>query len=156
MCGAKSVTYALNNLQRIAYCFGCLPSITSIYRRTNARHLIPLSVNRRDSIICGFLTHNQNSLITAIKRGYFFVQKTKKLSNPNPLTWVQIRKFLAEKERFELSLQLSRTTPLAGEPLRPLGYFSIRTYSLTHAIITYFFAFVKKNYALFRFFHILS
>ncbi len=31
---------------------------------------------------------------------------------------------LAEKERFELSLRLSRTTPLAGEPLRPLGYFS--------------------------------
>ena len=39
LCGAKSVTYALNNLQRMAYCFGCLPLITSIYRRTNARHL---------------------------------------------------------------------------------------------------------------------
>ena len=32
---------------------------------------------------------------------------------------------LAEKERFELSLRFTRTTPLAGEPLRPLGYFSI-------------------------------
>ena len=32
---------------------------------------------------------------------------------------------MAEKERFELSLPLSSTTPLAGEPLRPLGYFSI-------------------------------
>ena len=32
---------------------------------------------------------------------------------------------VAEKERFELSLPLSSTTPLAGEPLRPLGYFSI-------------------------------
>ena len=31
---------------------------------------------------------------------------------------------LAEKERFELSLRFTRTTPLAGEPLRPLGYFS--------------------------------
>ena len=31
---------------------------------------------------------------------------------------------VAEKERFELSLPLSSTTPLAGEPLRPLGYFS--------------------------------
>ncbi len=57
------------------------------------------------------------------------MSKNKKLSNPNPLmTGVQIRKFLAEKERFELSLQLSRTTPLAGEPLRPLGYFSNRKY----------------------------
>ena len=31
--------------------------------------------------------------------------------------------FLAEKERFELSRRSSRPTPLAGEPLRPLGYF---------------------------------
>ena len=31
---------------------------------------------------------------------------------------------LAEKEGFEPSLRFSRTTPLAGEPLRPLGYFS--------------------------------
>ena len=51
--------------------------------------------------------------------------KNKKLSNPNPLTGVQIRKFLAEKEGFEPSLRLSHTTPLAGEPLRPLGYFSL-------------------------------
>ena len=32
---------------------------------------------------------------------------------------------MAEKERFELSLRFTRTTPLAGEPLRPLGYFSM-------------------------------
>ncbi len=32
---------------------------------------------------------------------------------------------VAEKERFELSLRYKRTTPLAGAPLRPLGYFSI-------------------------------
>ena len=32
---------------------------------------------------------------------------------------------LAEKEGFEPSLRSSRTTPLAGEPLRPLGYFSM-------------------------------
>ena len=32
---------------------------------------------------------------------------------------------MAEKERFELSLGFTPTTPLAGEPLRPLGYFSI-------------------------------
>ena len=31
---------------------------------------------------------------------------------------------LAEKEGFEPSRRLSQPTPLAGEPLRPLGYFS--------------------------------
>ena len=36
---------------------------------------------------------------------------------------------LAEKERFELSLRFTRTTPLAGEPLRPLGYFSMSRYA---------------------------
>ena len=29
---------------------------------------------------------------------------------------------MAQMMRFELMLQLSRTTPLAGEPLEPLGY----------------------------------
>ena len=33
---------------------------------------------------------------------------------------------MAEKERFELSRRLTQPTPLAGEPLRPLGYFSMR------------------------------
>ena len=32
-------------------------------------------------------------------------------------------RFLAQKEGFEPSLRLSHTTPLAGEPLEPLGYF---------------------------------
>ena len=32
---------------------------------------------------------------------------------------------MAEKEGFEPSRQLSHPTPLAGEPLRPLGYFSM-------------------------------
>ena len=40
-------------------------------------------------------------------------------------TRVQIEFSLAEKEGFEPSLRLTHTTPLAGEPLRPLGYFSI-------------------------------
>ena len=31
---------------------------------------------------------------------------------------------MAEKEGFEPSRQLTQPTPLAGEPLRPLGYFS--------------------------------
>ena len=31
---------------------------------------------------------------------------------------------VAEKEGFEPSLHSSHTTPLAGEPLEPLGYFS--------------------------------
>ena len=45
---------------------------------------------------------------------------------PNPTGF----RILAEKERFELSLRFTRTTPLAGEPLRPLGYFS--TWSVLH------------------------
>ena len=32
---------------------------------------------------------------------------------------------MAEKEGFEPSRRLSQPTPLAGEPLRPLGYFSV-------------------------------
>lgn len=32
---------------------------------------------------------------------------------------------MAEKEGFEPSLRYSHTTPLAGEPLEPLGYFSV-------------------------------
>ncbi len=39
-----------------------------------------------------------------------------------PPEWVVT--FLAEKEGFEPSLRYTRTTPLAGAPLRPLGYFS--------------------------------
>ena len=40
-------------------------------------------------------------------------------------------RYLAEKEGFEPSLRLSHTTPLAGEPLRPLGYFSMsRKYAI--------------------------
>ena len=38
---------------------------------------------------------------------------------PNMVSFI-----VAEKEGFEPSLRLSHTTPLAGEPLRPLGYFS--------------------------------
>ena len=32
---------------------------------------------------------------------------------------------VAEMERFELSRRFTHPTPLAGEPLRPLGYFSM-------------------------------
>ena len=38
---------------------------------------------------------------------------------------LKIKAFLlAEKEGFEPSRRFTRPTPLAGEPLRPLGYFS--------------------------------
>ena len=50
--------------------------------------------------------------------------------------------FLAEKERFELSRRLSRPTPLAGAPLRPLEYFSVLDLPFTEVypnIIPYFF-----------------
>ena len=42
---------------------------------------------------------------------------------PKPL--YRFRFCLAEKQGFEPWLRFSRTTPLAGEPLRPLGYFSV-------------------------------
>ena len=46
--------------------------------------------------------------------------------NPKPNLGVRFRICLAEKEGFEPSLRVYlRTTPLAGEPLRPLGYFSM-------------------------------
>ena len=34
----------------------------------------------------------------------------------------EIRMLYAQMERFELSHRLSQSTPLAGEPLEPLGY----------------------------------
>ena len=37
----------------------------------------------------------------------------------------RFRGFCAEKPGFEPGLRLTHTTPLAGEPLRPLGYFSM-------------------------------
>ena len=52
-------------------------------------------------------------------------------SNPDPLFTTKnhdsknYRGFLAEKAGFEPALRYSRTTPLAGEPLQPLGYFSL-------------------------------
>ena len=35
---------------------------------------------------------------------------------------LKIRMLYAQMERFELSHRLSQSTPLAGEPLEPLGY----------------------------------
>ena len=49
--------------------------------------------------------------------------------------------FISRKERFELSRRLSRPTPLAGAPLRPLEYFRRRqsqTVSDVIAIILYY------------------
>ena len=43
--------------------------------------------------------------------------------------------FLAQKAGFEPALQSSHTTPLAGEPLEPLGYFCIAHF--TKAILLY-------------------
>ena len=42
-----------------------------------------------------------------------------------PETLSHFRTFYAEKPGFEPGLRLTHTTPLAGEPLRPLGYFSM-------------------------------
>ena len=55
--------------------------------------------------------------------------------------------FLAQKTRFELVLRFSHTTPLAGEPLEPLGYFcnSSITFFLfkSYTTIPHFFRIVK-------------
>lgn len=55
---------------------------------------------------------------------------------------------LAQKAGFEPALRLSHTTPLAGEPLEPLGYFCMaRTVSLRcYNTIAYFSALVKAFY----------
>ena len=59
--------------------------------------------------------------------------------------------FLAQKTRFELVLRFSHTTPLAGEPLEPLGYFcngSITFFLFkSYTTIPHFFGVVKAFYA---------
>ena len=68
--------------------------------------------------------------------------------------------FLAQKAGFEPALRFSHTTPLAGEPLEPLGYFCMAQYQLfiQKAILLYhiFFAlpklFTLKNKKSFLFF----
>ena len=49
-------------------------------------------------------------------------RKSRKTTSKNPT--YSDRVFVAEKQGFEPWLRFTRTTPLAGEPLRPLGYFS--------------------------------
>ena len=63
-----------------------------------------------------------------------------KKMNPNfNLFMGSVGFILAEKPGFEPGLRYTRTTPLAGEPLQPLGYFSVPfLFSLT--IIPYFFS----------------
>ena len=55
--------------------------------------------------------------------------------------------FLAQKTRFELVLRFSHTTPLAGEPLEPLGYFCMAQFFFllfkSYITITHFFTLVK-------------
>ena len=51
--------------------------------------------------------------------------KTRKIGKEKALYPLEYKTFfMAEKEGFEPSRRLSQPTPLAGEPLRPLGYFS--------------------------------
>ena len=54
--------------------------------------------------------------------------------------------FLAQKTRFELVLRSSHTTPLAGEPLEPLGYFCIHACGSfkRYNTITHFLRLVKR------------
>ena len=68
--------------------------------------------------------------------------------------------FVAQKEGFEPSLRFSHTTPLAGEPLEPLGYFcklsDVNVLFKSYTTITHFFLLVKafckekqKNFGIF-------
>lgn len=51
---------------------------------------------------------------------------------------------LAQKAGFEPALRLSHTTPLAGEPLEPLGYFCLDSVQpKRYNTIPYFFCIVK-------------
>ena len=57
---------------------------------------------------------------------------------------------MAEKEGFEPSLRFSHTTPLAGEPLEPLGYFCMalsffQSYNTISHFLTLVKAFCPKN-----------
>ena len=74
--------------------------------------------------VCGRCSHvrslRRNSEPASVTRGQFTsshesVTPKKRTSRGRP--------FLAQKTRFELVLRFSHTTPLAGEPLEPLGYF---------------------------------
>ncbi len=70
--------------------------------------------------------------------------------------------FLAQKAGFEPALRFSHTTPLAGEPLEPLGYFCMAQnflYLKSYITIAYFFCLVKafclKKRKMFFIFYVL-
>ena len=64
------------------------------------------------------ITATGRQIICKNRLGAFSQKDTTLISYQNQRCW------MAEKEGFEPSRQLSHPTPLAGEPLRPLGYFS--------------------------------
>ena len=95
-----------------------------------------------------------------VHRTVFSLARTRNLwllaPNSNPSLFFSNKKrpsvdgliLLAEKEGFEPSLHLSHTTPLAGEPLEPLGYFSFSVYDM----LSQNFSFVKVFFIIYKFF----
>ena len=61
------------------------------------------------------------------KSGHEGIKKGCPRTRNSPRTPIEVvaQPLLAEKMGFEPMLRYKRTTPLAGEPLEPLGYFSI-------------------------------
>ena len=59
----------------------------------------------------------------ALRPDDFFWAAHRKAKSPETLLFQGFS--LAQMERFELSHRLSQSTPLAGEPLEPLGYICI-------------------------------
>ena len=70
----------------------------------------------------GFIRFDEKNGKNACYQGFFSLWGKKE--HPTGLYQI-LSDVMAEKEGFEPSLRLSHTTPLAGEPLRPLGYFSM-------------------------------
>ena len=84
---------------------------------------------RRDSALCaghraadGFRVNFTRPMRTALARTRGNSRVLTRLTAPKKDTENGVL-FLAQKTRFELVLRFSHTTPLAGEPLEPLGYF---------------------------------
>ncbi len=76
---------------------------------------------------------------SAVIRGFSPAVHQKRRPNGRP--------FLAQKAGFEPALRFSHTTPLAGEPLEPLGYFCMAQYlsliQKSYITISHFFGLVK-------------
>ena len=131
--------------------------------RRNAKKRTPIGrllSQRRQTRDCRYAAKRRNAVLTShtFRSPQTDVARTTSCQFTKPSGSPQRQKrtpigrpFLAQKTRFELVLRFSHTTPLAGEPLEPLGYFcnSSITFFLFKSYITipHFFGVVKAFYA---------